>query len=276
LREQTEEMRIGKLEEPLIATLWQDRNPDAVVYEPGARLWCAHPPYEFISATPDYLVIWDDDPSNVEPLECKSDDGGHGWGSEDSGDIPYHYRLQVWQQCFVFGAERGHVMLKKGKRTRAYVVPFGQEERAEYMRLITVYLRPFMAMMATGVSPDIDGHEATTEILIDLNPVEDGEVPIPNELAEAFVRSGLLLDQVKEEYRSLQNEVRASMGRAKYALDGSGRRVAERRVYKVPDTVHKAHTVDQLRKVRSLFVKEKQEADVSEDGPSIQEGQTDG
>jgi predicted phage-related endonuclease len=221
--------RVGHAMEEFIAATWWEDHPEFAVYRPGARLW-ASAEHDFILATPDYLVVNDNAPDVAEPLECKSDDGGKGWTKDD---IPWHHKLQVWQQCFVMGATRGHLQRTTKKAATSYVIPFDDEAKSIYAECVEA-ARSFVVSLQTGIAPEIDGHPSTEDALKELNPLmdEDSKAIIPELLLQRYEHTAVALKMEKARYDLFTNQLRDAMGRAQYAIDKEGVVHAERRIYK--------------------------------------------
>lgn len=225
-------MRIGSKLEPVIGELFEEDHP-GMVFRPGARLW-RHPSPDcaFMLATPDFLVVDPDLPRFPIPLECKSDEGG-AWGTPGTGDVPIHHKIQVTQQMAVMGAPRGYLYRLAGKRTSLYRIEWDDATSRMWSSMVE-HGRTFMAMVESGVAPDIDGHEATSTALTQMYPAvdKDTETTIPDAIVVAYRDALAAEGHAKAEKRRLANEIRARMARHEYAVDPDGFRVAQRRVYK--------------------------------------------
>lgn len=244
--EQTLSMRLGHELEPIIAKLFGEARPDLLVCKANASLWRS-PIVDWMACTPDYLAVaydvepaigdhaeWVKGPCHVEPIECKSDEGGPGWGRPGTDEVPDHHRVQVLQQCAVFGAPRGHLVRMAGKRFSAYVLEFDDAAQAEVAEW-TLAGQAFMATLDAGVAPELDGHQATTDTLSRLYPgtSEDYDAVVPDDVAEAYDRLGVELARVKGEFAEAANAVRGCMKEQRFAVVAStGRRFADRRVGK--------------------------------------------
>lgn len=244
--EQDRAMAIGHKLEPVIGEIFTDDHPDHAVFRPGARLW-RHPDNPWMLATPDYLVVAPDRPTGVIPLECKSDEGG-AWGRPGTADVPIHHKIQLVQQMAVMGATTGYLMRLAGKRTSLYRVDW-DDVVAPLWADMTSAANTFMATVESGVAPDIDGHAATTHVLIEQHPAVDKGTTetIPDALAVAYRDAVSAVSVARGELDRLKNEIRARAGRAEYVTDDDGRKVAQRRVYKrrgyevAPTTVDGIH-----------------------------------
>ena len=235
--EQTQAMYIGHVLEPVIAKLFADVRPDLLVCRPMGSLW-RHPDVDWVGCTPDYLAVAEDDNFDdvvyVEPVECKSDEGGRGWGRPGTGDVPDHHRVQVIQQCAVFGSPRGHLVRLAGKRLTAYVVEFDDAARVEWAEWLREG-QSFVASLETGVPPDVDGHKATTAALQRLQPAVDdaSDELVADDVAAEYERLDDRVKATKAELERVKNVIRETLGDARYGLVAStGRRFVDRRVFK--------------------------------------------
>lgn len=267
--EQTDAMKIGHKLEDTIGELFAEERPDLMVCRSNAGLW-GHPVHDWMVCTPDFLAVAGDLPTcpqedvpggsdvismrrsvdvRVEPVECKSDEGGTGWGTPGSGDVPAHHRVQLLVQCAIFDAPRGHLVRLAGKRFTRYVVEYDDAARADLEQWVKAG-EAFVADLVAGVSPDIDGHDATQDTLIRLHPaVDEGTTEmLPVDLAEAYERLHGELDAAKARYAEVCNRVRDRMGRAQYAVDPDGRRIAQRLVFKRRGYEVAPGQVDMLRR----------------------------
>jgi predicted phage-related endonuclease len=243
---QTEAQHIGTEMEPLIAKLYAERHPDVVVCRPAAGLY-AHPEHRHMLCTPDFLVYTGG--VGVEPLECKSDEGGQGWGAPGTSEVPEHHAIQVIAQCVILGAERGHLVRLRAKRLTEYVLDVGADERALFDQWAAM-AEQFLHAVVGGIAPDIDETEATTAALTYMHPAVDKgvEAPIMPTLAERYDRTYRELQQAVAAHDLERNRMRAAMGRAEFATHAiTGERVAQRLRYKRAGYTVEPGEVDQLR-----------------------------
>lgn len=252
---------LGHVFEPIIADLFAERRTDLIVSRPRVPLW-QHPTMPWIGCSPDFLAIAPgcesctglgyarDDVDGetvqclvcagrpglpvVEPVECKSDEGGHGWGRPGTDEVPRHHWMQLVQQCMVFGARRGHLVRMAGKRFTAYVVPI-DDKAMSWFDTASFAAGQFMYSLEQGTPPDIDGHKATTDALERLHPDVDPEAVarIPDQLVDQYEAGSRALKDVKAVYAELQNRIRVALGDAKTGVrESTGLPAVERRVYK--------------------------------------------
>lgn len=249
--------RLGHEFEPIIGKLFGEARPDLIVCRPKAALW-RHPVVDVIGCSPDFLAVAPGcytcggtgrtAPSSVhycldcagnpglptiEPVECKSDEGGAGWGKPGSDEVPDHHWMQLVQQCMVFGSTRGHLVRMAGKRFATYTVNIDQHAADWFAEAVTA-AEAFMASLLTGVAPELDGHDATTDTLERLHPTADEalEVFVPADLTGEWFAAKDALDAAKDRERTAGNRLRAALGDARFGKLPNGTRVADRRVYK--------------------------------------------
>jgi hypothetical protein len=104
----------------------------------------------------------------------------------------------------------------------------------------------FLGHLERREPPPLDGHNATLGALKALNPkLEDAEVEVPTVLALDYEAACDAVRLAKDTKALLENQLRAVMGPAKYAVH-AGAKVATRSVYDVAEHVRKASHVDKL------------------------------
>lgn len=245
------EMRIGTWVEPIIAEVFREEFPNVLVFRPGAALW-AHPDYEFMLCTPDFLAVFPDDPSIVVPIECKSDQTSKGWGKSGERLVPQHHRTQALVQAFTFGSPIAYVAHLNGKRFSWHpIIPTAEEREVWWPELVKA-ARQFVVSLETGLPPGldaIDGHKATTDMLERLYAGADEELPpvvVADELASEYERLREELRLLKERYAKVQNRIRYEMGNATRVVTSDGSPVAKRNIYKTDGWTVAPHVVDKL------------------------------
>lgn len=250
--EQTFDMEMGHRLEPVAADIFAERYPDLSVCRPAHRAYAREGDAVFC-ASPDFLVAGPPDGYSAppRPLEVKSDEGG-SWGRTGTADIPVHHRWQIWTQCFVLGADIGYVVRLAGKRFSVHPVAFDAAARTAFAAAHD-QARRFLNTLVTGIAPELDGHDATTTTLQELEPavVEDQRVAVPPELLERLRRAQEEHRAAKAELDAVNNTLRWAMGRAEFAVDTEGRKVAKRLVTKVAGYSVPPHTQDRIYLYRS-------------------------
>lgn len=241
----TLEQHIGHKLESVIGELWAEGHPEAELFRTGAGLW-GHHRHEWLGATPDYIAVFPtgigeagpgfpDRPTGVriEPVECKSDEGGDEWGRAGTDEVPFHHLCQVITQCMVLGADRGRIIRLASKRVTEYVVDIDQH--TQLVGDILTAGQAFVTSLEAGLPPDIDGHPATTDALSALySDVDKGtEEVIPDELAAVYAEAQATHDAWNARLNDAKNRIRERLGRtrAQYAVKSDGTRVASRSVF---------------------------------------------
>lgn len=267
-------MKVGTMLEPIIAELFAQSRPDLMVARSGAGLW-GHPDYDFLSCTPDFLAVTNICPDcmgtinedencplcngvgymrtpRVEPVECKSDEGGAGWGRPGTDEVPAHHAVQVFTQCEIFDADRGHLVRLAGKRFAAYVLDYTPDRRATMRDAWIPAARSFVTSLETGIQPDIDGHKATAEALRERHPAiePDKRVSLGLELVRRLDRYSEAVKHANAELALVKNQIRDALGDAEFGTTPGGtpvihRTIGKRAGYSVAPTI-----VDSVRRMK--------------------------
>lgn len=194
---------------------WQLATPDGLAYD-HALIEKWEGPGSFVSVAP------------VAVVQAKAAARWEHWGEEGTDDIPVYYRAQVLWEMDVMGVDLAYVpVLVPPFGYREYVVKYDLDD-AGFMRLRG---EKFMASMAAGVEPDIDGREATTRALKKLHPKQgEGGVEIPATLKRQHNLAKRLEDAAKDRRILAENRIRHHLRGAQHALV-DGQPVANRVVY---------------------------------------------
>jgi putative phage-type endonuclease len=235
---QTENMHIGKALEPVIADLFAEK-VDLHVVRPDAGLY-QHPHRPWMLATPDYLayeVATDEELAHrtggrLMPVECKSDEGGRGWGKTGTPDVPDHHRVQLLAQCEVLDAPMGYLVRLAGKRLTIHPVPYDDHVR-RVMAGWFVIAEAFMQSLAAGIPPPVDEHPTTEAALARLfdDVDEDAATTLPWDLVEEYQTTYDALASAKAAHRQAQNRVRSALQHAKTGLTPDGQPFVTRARY---------------------------------------------
>ncbi|MFJ3949031.1 YqaJ viral recombinase family protein [Streptomyces libani] len=220
--EETEEMYWGKVHEPAICARFAELHPEhplnvAPTYAVAARRWQI--------ANPDR--IWGPD-----LLEAKTARTADGWGTEGTDEIPVHYRAQCLQYLDVLQRRRCHLaVLIAGSEYREYVVEYDPAE-AQILRDAGA---EFMASLAAGARPDIDGHTATYQAIKALpDGIDDIDVPITAGLRDEYFAALDTAKAAEEQKRRLAGLVLDEIG--------TGHRAVVDRQIVATRTVHDGRT----------------------------------
>jgi predicted phage-related endonuclease len=249
----TESMMMGRRLEAVIGEVFAETLPELFVARPNAALY-GHPQWPALSCTPDFVAVQKvtdsagQDRLTIRPVECKSDQGGQGWGEPGTDEVPLHHKHQIWQQCEILNSGGGYLPRLNGKRFTWYYVPYTKDDQARMRGEWAPRALEFLDSIDAGETPPLDGSPSTTEVLERLHADMDPEAvaTIPMELADALRRAHALREVAKEGYDHVTNEVRQMMGNARYAVDPDGKRVMRRDIYKRREFIMPATTVDRV------------------------------
>jgi putative phage-type endonuclease len=195
--EETEEMALGHLIEPVIASVYQRRNPEFVLTE---SLTLAHPTEPWALATPDRIVTCPDGSRHL--LECKS--GGpqaaKRWGAEEDA-VPPEYLVQAMWQLYVTGLDRCDVVGYVGGEMRFHCI---RRNDAIIAALVSKCRAWWERHVRDGEEPGMDAILSTGEALAMVYPEVTGPLREANadeetlliEYLAAVERRGVAEDEV--------------------------------------------------------------------------------
>lgn len=249
----TARQRYGHAVEDGTAELFGQDRPELLVVRSVAGLW-GHPVHDWLVCTPDFIAVAagrDDGTVSLELVEIKADKGS-GWGKPGTDQVPAHYRIQLLVQCEIFGATRGWLVHEE----KAYLVEYDQAARDE-MAVWIAEGQAFVAQLEAGVSPPIDGHDATEDTLQLLHPAVDKDTceVLPVDLIAEFEMAHTAADAAQGRLAEAKNRVRDRLGTAEFGVDLDGRKVVQRLTYKRRAYEVPAGEVDQLRRKTTVFGK---------------------
>lgn len=218
-------MEWGTRLEDAIAEKWAEEHMDATDIV-SAGTW-AHRDRPWQRATPDFmytpLVGWMVAPGTVpELLEIKTSPTGDSW----ENGVPVYYRCQIQWQLDTLGLPRCWVaLLVGGHDYREYVVDYDPDEAA----LLRDAAQAFLHDVRHGVRPPIDSATDTYQtIRAQFTERDDIEVQIPAELADRYEAAGAAQKAAEADRRQAAAEVLDAIGTGRWAIDPTGRRVAQR------------------------------------------------
>lgn len=213
--ETSDVMYWGTALEPVIRDEWNLRHPDLAVAKTGQ--W-RHHRRAWQGGSPDGLGhgrLW-------EGKTARFDDH---WGEPGTDEIPIQYRCQVLWYLDVFGFDCCDVsVLIAGSDYREYIVRHDPTE-VEFMRLKA---EEFLATIAAGHTPPLDGSEATYEAVKELHPdIDPAEVELAPAVAEPYLAALAACSEADAEKRLHSAQVITAIGSAQHATYG-GERIASR------------------------------------------------
>lgn len=236
--EQTEQMELGLLLEPVLAELFCRRTGRTIVQ---TQVFCRCPLDPFLSATIDGVD------SCLDLVEFKTvgawTEAAKDLGEEGTNEIPAHWITQAYQQMYCYGAGRvNFAVLVGGQSFRLYTV---ERNEAAIDAMATV-LRRFWAKVERGEVPQGPFPVFNPAVLAALNPECEGTIVAGRSLAkkvEEYEALSARMKQDEEDKDQLKAEILRVMGTHEFAELPDGRRI-KRHLIPVKERVStfKAHT----------------------------------
>lgn len=159
-------------------------------------------------------------------VEVKFSPTSEGWGDEGTDEIPVYYRCQVLWQLDTLGYEQGDIAVWFGgsAQYREYTVTYDPADVAVMRTKAT----EFLASIAEGRRPPIDGHDATYRVVRDLHPdIDDVTIDLPDEIAGRYLAALTWAESADANKQTAVAEVLDTMGRARRAFH-RGQQIAMR------------------------------------------------
>lgn len=214
-------MHAGNLLEPVIIGEFARQHPELHV-RTKVGTW-VHRDRGWQLANPDALA-WTDVAGEPAVVEAKFSGRPDKWGPAEAGidGLPVYYRTQVLWYLDVLGLRVAYLIVLIGQtgEFRTYRIEAGPDEAAEqkYMR---VKGGEFMADLAAGIVPDLDGHSATYTTVKELHPdIEDVDVQLDAPLAWAYLSACEMFDVAKDRRNEYLSRVADAIGGARRGLVG--------------------------------------------------------
>lgn len=209
--------RVGLYMEPFLAEEYE-RETGRVLFDPGPFTVFEHPDYPFWRCTPDRLVLGDAEDIAVE---MKTISELVAMQVKD-GDVPLKHMIQLQAQLAVLGFERGDLACLVGNR-KFEIFPFERHEKL--IASITREVVRFHERLLNDDPPPISGAVATTEMLKNLHPNDNGETvqlsAEANNAAQELENYKVILKDAETNKRGAENRLKAEIGDATYG-EGDG------------------------------------------------------
>lgn len=209
-----DEERRGHYLEPAIRQWYREHQPTYRV-EKNTTTWINHErPWQ--AASPDGLLYTrDDEPVMAGGFEAKSDNKGWEWGTEDTDEVPPHYRVQGLWQMDTLGLPFVDFAVLDGALTfRRYHLEYDPTEARELREQV----RDFMDSVIAGRQPSLDSHGATYTALRSLHPdIEDTTVELDRADALDFIGAVRDLEVAQEALTAATSRIAAATGNARRA-----------------------------------------------------------
>lgn len=218
----------GREQEPVVAKRFQYEHPEFDVRRCGSYV---NDKRDYQLINPDRLLLTRGGLRRWELLEIKHAHENEEWGPAGSDDIPVHYRCQGLWLMDTFGVrECRFAVYFGGDKYREYRIGYDEGEAL----ILRKRCSEFIDSIDCGDIPDIDGHSATYSAIREMHPdIEDRDVPLPDELGEAYL-AALRAEKAAAAERNRTNSlVTAYLGTGRRALygtkpDGKPRSIATR------------------------------------------------
>jgi putative phage-type endonuclease len=209
--EMTDEMLLGHLIEPVIATMYERRHPDVTLRLSDTL---THPTESWAMATPDRIVTRVDGSEYL--LECKTG-GPHAtkeWGDGED-EIPPQYICQTQWQMYVTGLDRCDVAGYIGGALRFHTV---NRHDGIIAALVSQCRSFYEAYILGDAEPAVDFRASTTAAIAALypearTPLRDATSEESSALAEYLAASARVKAEEMEKDR-IGNTLRAMIGDA--------------------------------------------------------------
>lgn len=233
--EETQEMKIGKLMEPLIAGLYERETGRTLTTCP--MLQSKDRPWQLANLD---RVTEDGD---QRPVELKNSNSPN-WGTTGSDAVPVGYFIQVHHQADVYPSEKVDIAaLLHGSDFRTYEI--------EIVPAIVLRIRQieadFWGLVESKEQPPFDfTHPTATELIQLLHPPVEGmgaEFPCGHQavmMVEQFEECGKAIKDLQDQRATLKAQIIAAMGSSSVASLPDGRivrrKIVTRKEYTAPRT----------------------------------------
>lgn len=246
-KEQTEQMRMGHVMEPVIATEYC-RETKRTVTDPGEFTIQQRAGWPFLHATLDRLVRPCKEHDMPGPLELKN--VGARMTAHWTDGVPLYVALQLQAQMAVIGADWGSVAaLLAGQ----YFVWQDMERDDDFIAAMLVKVEAFIVLVKTETPPEPSGADLAT--LGQMYPQEEPglEVELPESLApvaERWEAGKRARTDIAAAVDGDEATLKAAIGEAEYGVLPDGRRYSCRVQRRKEHTV-KESTFRVLRRLKT-------------------------
>lgn len=206
-------MEAGRRLEPVICEKFADEHPEFTAVPTG--MWrSVDRPWQI--ASPDRLLIDPDETADDPPtglMEAKFALYDDEWGEPGTDEIPPSYLVQTRWYLDVFGLDVCWVCVFVGScgEFRTYLV----QPSAEDTDLMRREAQAFLASVAAGRRPAIDGHDATYEAVRKMHPDIDGtRVELDGDLVGRYIRAKRACRTARTDEQAATAAVADAMGAA--------------------------------------------------------------
>lgn len=174
-----ESVKMGNMLEPIVYDLFCEHNisddltspvrPRVVPYSGNGILFLRHPEYDYMVASPDAMIHYED--GTIEGVELKTTSlrNADQWAD---GNVPYHYQLQCQHYMAVTGSKRWHIACLIGGQKYVQAVIERDEELITYIALKE---KEFWDAVQNKIPPEWDGSDSAWNIIKGLYPESNAD-----------------------------------------------------------------------------------------------------
>ncbi len=216
--EESQAMRRGNMLENAVLDWWLADNPEAV--EVDRQPWCQLMDEDWCGATPDMSILGATDEPEFVDAKTTTDDEESWWDGP-----PAHYLTSsMWQLAMAPRVKRVHLAVLFGRRLT--LRKFTVERDDELCGALIDRAREFYLSLAADEPPPLSGMACEYDAIRKAHPeIDRGETAtIPADLAGEYVTAY----RATKALPAIQAAVLDAMGRAQYAADPDGNRIARR------------------------------------------------
>lgn len=221
-RSEGEHLEIGNVIQPALIELARRRLHLDVIAEPDF-VFRRSEAVPYVGASLDAYIVGED--GKHCPLDTKNVDGmnARDWANEP----PLNYTVQLQQQMFVTGASYGYLFaLIGGNKTAWHRI----ERNDAFITAMLKKLEHFWRLVQTKTPPPYQDAKDQARILSILHPQDSGAVVALDEIGMNAVDRrevySLQLDEIEAKKLEAENEIKAMLGDATYAVLPDGRAVS--------------------------------------------------
>lgn len=216
--EESQAMRRGNMLENAVLDWWLADNPEAV--EVDRQPWCQLMDEDWCGATPDMSILGATDEPEFVDAKTTTDDEESWWDGP-----PAHYLTSsMWQLAMAPRVKRVNLAVLFGRRLT--LRKFTVERDDELCGALIDRAREFYLSLAADEPPPLSGMACEYDAIRKAHPeIDRGETAtIPADLAGEYVTAY----RATKALPAIQAAVLDAMGRAQYAADPDGNRIARR------------------------------------------------
>lgn len=216
--EESQAMRRGNMLENAVLDWWLADHPEASEME--RQPWHQLPDETWCGATPDMRVIGSTGEVEFVDAKTTTDDEDAWWDGP-----PAHYLTSsMWQLAMAPHVKRVHLAVLFGRRLtlRSFTV----ERDDELCGALIDRAREFYLSLAADEPPPLSGMACEYDAIRKAHPdIDRGEAAtLPPDLVDEYVTAY----RASKSLKAIQARVLDVMGRAQYATDDAGNRIARR------------------------------------------------